>query len=109
MSTTTVKTPAPADRVPADTAPAGKGPRRGERSLAGSLTSHGILGVASLIALFPIAWLVYLSLGPDKDDYLHPGGILGKMTSTTTRSCCSTRRSSTGCGARSSSRSARPS
>ncbi|MDQ1039104.1 arabinogalactan oligomer/maltooligosaccharide transport system permease protein [Streptomyces sp. V3I8] len=54
--------------------------RRGERSRAGTLTSHGILGVASLIALFPIAWLVYLSLGPDKDDYLHPGGIWGKMT-----------------------------
>ncbi|MEU5343790.1 ABC transporter permease subunit [Streptomyces sp. NPDC020766] len=80
MSTTTVKPPAPADRDPADTAPAGQGPRRGERGLAGSLTSHGILVVASLIALFPIAWLVYLSLGPDKDDYLHPGGILGKMT-----------------------------
>ncbi|MCX4909278.1 sugar ABC transporter permease [Streptomyces sp. NBC_00878] len=80
MSTTTVKTPAPADKVPADTAPAGKGPRRGGRGLAGSLTSHGILTVASLIALFPIAWLIYLSLGPDKDDYLHPGDILGKMT-----------------------------
>ncbi|MFD3381191.1 MULTISPECIES: sugar ABC transporter permease [unclassified Streptomyces] len=80
MSTTTVTSPAPADRGPVDTAPAGKGPRRGERSLAGSLTSHGILVVASLIALFPIAWLVYLSLGPDKDDYLHPGDILGKMT-----------------------------
>ena len=80
MSTTTVTSPAPADRDPADTAPAGKAPRRGERSLAGSLTSHGILVVASLIALFPIAWLVYLSLGPDKDDYLHPERILGKMT-----------------------------
>lgn len=80
MSTTTVTSPAPADRDPADTAPTGKGPRRGERSLAGFLTSHGILVVASLIALFPIAWLVYLSLGPDKDDYLHPGDILGKMT-----------------------------
>lgn len=36
MSTTTVTSPAPADRDPADTAPTGKGPRRGERSLAGS-------------------------------------------------------------------------
>ncbi|MET9565624.1 MULTISPECIES: sugar ABC transporter permease [Streptomyces] len=80
MSTTTVKTPAPADEAPTGSAPAGKGPRRGERSRAGALTSHGILIVASLIALFPIAWLIYLSLGPDKDDYLHPGGILGKMT-----------------------------
>ena len=31
--------------------------------------------MASLAALFPIAWLVFLSLGPDKDDYLHPGRI----------------------------------
>ncbi|SNX57966.1 carbohydrate ABC transporter membrane protein 2 (CUT1 family) [Streptomyces sp. TLI_55] len=53
---------------------------REERGRAASLASHGILIVASLIALFPIAWLVYLSLGPDKDDYLHPGGIWDKMT-----------------------------
>ncbi|MER6958584.1 sugar ABC transporter permease [Streptomyces sp. NPDC000618] len=54
--------------------------RRGENSLAGSLGSHAVLIVASVIALFPIGWLVYLSLGPDKDDYLHPGGIWDKMT-----------------------------
>ncbi|NGO09560.1 ABC transporter permease subunit [Streptomyces sp. HC44] len=80
MSTTTVKSSAPADRTPADTAPPRKVRRRGERSAAASFTSHGILIVASLIALFPIAWLVFLSLGPDKDDYLHPGRIFGKMT-----------------------------
>jgi len=80
MSTTTVHTPAPADRGPAGAGPAGTVPRRGERGLAGTLISHGVLIVASLVALFPIAWLVYLSLGPDKDDYLRPGGILGKMT-----------------------------
>ena len=54
--------------------------RRGESGPAARLVSHGILIVASLIALFPVAWLVYLSLGPDKDDYLHPGAIWGKMT-----------------------------
>ncbi|KUM82234.1 sugar ABC transporter permease [Streptomyces curacoi] len=54
--------------------------RRGENSLGTSLVSHAVLIVASLIALFPVAWLVFLSLGPDKDDYLHPGGIWGKMT-----------------------------
>ncbi|MEY9990841.1 arabinogalactan oligomer/maltooligosaccharide transport system permease protein [Streptomyces sp. V4I8] len=53
---------------------------RGENSRGTSVVSHGILIVASLIALFPVAWLVFLSLGPDKDDYLHPGGIWGKMT-----------------------------
>lgn len=45
-----------------------------------ALTSHGILIAASLVALFPVAWLVFLSLGPDKDDYLHPGRIWSKMT-----------------------------
>ncbi|MCX5557132.1 sugar ABC transporter permease [Streptomyces sp. NBC_00038] len=78
---TTLQSSAPADKVPTDHAlPPRKSRRRGENSLAGSITSHGILIVASLVALFPIAWLVYLSLGPDKDDYLHPGRIFGKMT-----------------------------
>ncbi|MEV5790434.1 MULTISPECIES: sugar ABC transporter permease [unclassified Streptomyces] len=54
--------------------------RRGNRSLSASLASHGVLIVASLVALFPIAWLVFLSLGPDKDDYLHPGRIWDTMT-----------------------------
>jgi arabinogalactan oligomer/maltooligosaccharide transport system permease protein len=74
MSTTTVETPVnKQDSVP--TATPRKVRRRGT-----SLVSHGILIVASLIALFPVAWLLFLSLGPDKDDYLHPGGIWGKMT-----------------------------
>ncbi|MFJ4470709.1 sugar ABC transporter permease [Streptomyces sp. NPDC089424] len=79
MSTTTVHTSADADQAPAP-APARPTRRRGELGLLGTLASHGILTLASLIALFPIAWLVYLSLGPDKDDYLHPGRIWGKMT-----------------------------
>ncbi|MER6676934.1 sugar ABC transporter permease [Streptomyces sp. NPDC000983] len=82
MSTTTVETSAEAEaqkETPVAPTP-GKARSRGDRSLAGSLLSHGILIVASLAALFPIAWLVFLSLGPDKDDYLHPGGIWGKMT-----------------------------
>ncbi|MER5597129.1 ABC transporter permease subunit [Streptomyces sp. NPDC002265] len=80
MSTTTVETSAPVTEQTPAAAPRKKTRRRGETSLAGSLASHGVLTVASLIALFPIGWLVYLSLGPDKDDYLHPGGIWGKMT-----------------------------
>ncbi|MET8409784.1 ABC transporter permease subunit [Streptomyces sp. NPDC005195] len=79
MSTTTLRT-SPAEQVPAPGEPSVRPRRRGERSLLGSLTSHGILTVASLIALFPIAWLVFLSLGPDKDDYLHPGRIWHTMT-----------------------------
>ena len=42
--------------------------------------THTALSIAAVIALFPVAWLLYLSLGPDKDDYLHPGGIAGKAS-----------------------------
>ncbi|MFJ9658284.1 sugar ABC transporter permease [Streptomyces griseoflavus] len=80
MSTSTVTPPAPADRPADDKTPARGSRRRGEVSPLAKLTSHGVLAVASLIALFPVAWLVFLSLGPDKDDYLRPGGIWGKMT-----------------------------
>ncbi|CAM5238968.1 Maltose permease OS=Streptomyces glaucescens OX=1907 GN=SGLAU_10140 PE=3 SV=1 [Streptomyces glaucescens] len=72
MSTTTITTSAAADQAGQAPAPA-KARGRGGRGLAGTLTSHGLLVLASLIALFPIVWLVFLSLGPDKDDYLHPG------------------------------------
>lgn len=78
MSTTTVENPVN-ERDSAKPA-ASRPVRRGENSRRTSVVSHGILIVASLIALFPVAWLVFLSLGPDKDDYLHPGGIWGKMT-----------------------------
>ncbi|MHB9862341.1 sugar ABC transporter permease [Streptomyces sp. YIM S03343] len=79
MTTTVVKTDT-AEAEPAPTGASRKGRGRGERGLLGSLASHGILTVAALIAVFPIAWLIFLSLGPDKDDYLHPGGIWKKMT-----------------------------
>ncbi|MET9442662.1 sugar ABC transporter permease [Streptomyces sp. NPDC006610] len=79
MSTTTVQKTDADGPVPVVPAP-GKVRRRGQRGLAASLTSHGLLIVASLIALFPIAWLVFLSLGPDKDDYLYPGRIWSTMT-----------------------------
>ncbi|HZF88797.1 sugar ABC transporter permease [Streptomyces sp.] len=75
MSTTTITKSATADQA----TPAAPRKARG-RGLAGTLASHGMLTVASLIALFPIAWLVFLSLGPDKDDYLHPGRIWSTMT-----------------------------
>lgn len=80
MSTTTAETSAGVS--PHDAAPAGRDKvrRRGERSRPASLASHAVLTVASLIAFFPVAWLIYLSLGPDKDDYLHPGGIWGKAS-----------------------------
>ncbi|WP_394435862.1 sugar ABC transporter permease [Streptomyces sp. SGAir0957] len=83
MSTTTTPAPeVPAQRSAPKTAPSGarRVRRRGERGPVATTLSHGVLAVASLIALFPIVWLVYLSAGPDKDDYLHPGGIASKAT-----------------------------
>ncbi|MQY32946.1 hypothetical protein SRB17_09060 [Streptomyces sp. RB17] len=78
MSTTTLEKteagPAPAAQAPRRTR------RRGERGPLGAAVLHGGLAVASLIALAPVAWLIFLSLGPEKDDYLHPGKILGKIS-----------------------------
>ncbi|MGW3663815.1 sugar ABC transporter permease [Streptomyces sp. NPDC005141] len=79
MSTTTLQTP-PADQTSGYEEAPQPARKRGRRGLVGSLVSHGILIVASLVALFPIAWLVYLSLGPDQDDYLHPERIWDTMT-----------------------------
>ncbi|MFJ3301917.1 sugar ABC transporter permease [Streptomyces sp. NPDC086549] len=77
MSTQTLEKtqagPAPAAQPPRRTR------RRGERGPLGAALLHGSLVVASLIALAPVAWLFFLSLGPDKDSYLHPGKILGKI------------------------------
>ncbi|MFD8815887.1 sugar ABC transporter permease [Streptomyces sp. NPDC059627] len=79
MSTTTVQTSAQvAEEAPVTTTPRVRG--RGERGPLGSAVIHGVLGIASLIAFFPVGWLIFLSLGPDKDDYLHPSGIWHKMT-----------------------------
>ncbi|MFJ9130584.1 MULTISPECIES: carbohydrate ABC transporter permease [unclassified Streptomyces] len=84
MSTTTTRSASriPAQRSATDAAPTNnrRVRRRGERSPLAKALSHGVLAVASLIALFPVVWLTYLSLGPDKDDYLHPGNILSKAT-----------------------------
>ncbi|MER6533257.1 sugar ABC transporter permease [Streptomyces sp. 900105755] len=79
MSTTTVQTSAQvAEEAAVTTTPRVRG--RDERGPLGSAVIHGVLGVASLVAFFPVGWLIFLSLGPDKDDYLHPSGIWHKMT-----------------------------
>ncbi|MDR3080644.1 MAG: ABC transporter permease subunit [Streptomyces sp.] len=79
MSTTTVETSA-AETGPSPAAAPRRRRGRGEHGPVATLASHALLIVASLIALFPVAWLFFLSLGPDKDDYLHPGRIWDKMT-----------------------------
>ncbi|GAA3044313.1 ABC transporter permease subunit [Kitasatospora albolonga] len=54
--------------------------RRGESSPVVKALSHAALVLASLIALFPVLYIGFISLGPDKMDYLHPGQILSKVT-----------------------------
>ncbi|MFI6844152.1 carbohydrate ABC transporter permease [Kitasatospora sp. NBC_00085] len=78
MSTTTERPTVLA--APAAAAKQVKSRRRGESSPLGKALAHGTLILASLIALFPVVWILYVSLGPDKTDYLHPGEILDKMT-----------------------------
>lgn len=79
MSTTTVD-PAAAPLPEALPARPAKSRSRDELGPGAKLASHALLIVASVVALFPVAWLVFLSLGPGEDDYLHPGRILHTMT-----------------------------
>ncbi|MFF0409462.1 sugar ABC transporter permease [Kitasatospora sp. NPDC004745] len=78
MSTTTERPAAAPAATPA--ARPAKVRRRGRSSPLATALSHGALILASLVALFPVLWILYISLGPDKTDYLHPGGILDKLT-----------------------------
>ncbi|MFC7828617.1 sugar ABC transporter permease [Streptomyces sp. NPDC057375] len=78
MSTQTLSTSPALD--PVETSVPRNAPRRGRRSRGVSVATHAVLVVASLVALFPIGWLVFLSLGPGKDDYLHPARILDTAT-----------------------------
>jgi arabinogalactan oligomer/maltooligosaccharide transport system permease protein len=80
MSTTTVESSAAARRQPVVDAPRRRVRRRGELGPVATLASHALLIVASLVAFLPVGWLIFLSLGPDKDDYLHPGQIWHTMT-----------------------------
>lgn len=79
-----------ADRVTAGPAPtepsrrpAGRAARtrgRGQRGPLASLALHGGLTLTSIVAVFPILWIAYISLGPGVDDFLHPGGIAHKAS-----------------------------
>jgi arabinogalactan oligomer/maltooligosaccharide transport system permease protein len=79
MSTTTLDSAASPAATVAD-ASRRRVRRRGRSSPLGRTVTHGLLVLASLVAAAPVTWLIYLSLGPDKNDYLHPGGIAGKAT-----------------------------
>ncbi|WP_435191744.1 sugar ABC transporter permease [Streptomyces sp. bgisy126] len=45
-----------------------------------SISLHTLLAVSAFIAVFPVLWIAYISLGPDKNDYQHPSRILGSAT-----------------------------
>ncbi|WP_407914258.1 sugar ABC transporter permease [Kitasatospora sp. NE20-6] len=78
----TVTTERPTAEAPAAARAAKPAKVRGreERSPLATVLSHAALIGASLIALFPVVYIAYISLGPDDMDYLHPGDIFGKAT-----------------------------
>ncbi|MFC1420596.1 sugar ABC transporter permease [Streptacidiphilus cavernicola] len=81
MSTVTTTVDTPAAAADADRARPGRRPlRRGERGPLASVGLHGLLSVAAFVAAFPVFWILYISLGSQENDYLHPGKILGRMT-----------------------------
>jgi len=76
---TTVSTPQ------APSALAGDAPFRPHRPVhrrrrSASAGLHAGLSVCAFIAVFPILWIFFISLGPDKNDYQHPSRILGDAT-----------------------------
>ncbi|WUK16885.1 carbohydrate ABC transporter permease [Kitasatospora sp. NBC_00374] len=75
----TVTTERPTAAAPAAARPARVRPR-GERGPLGTALLHGALVLASLIALFPVVYIGFVSLGPGEMDYLHPGDIFGKAS-----------------------------
>lgn len=76
---TTTPTAAPAV-APADAATRGRKPRgRDERSPLASIALHSALIAASLIAAFPVAWIVFISLGP-KTAWQSPGEVLDHLS-----------------------------
>ncbi|WP_327070156.1 carbohydrate ABC transporter permease [Kitasatospora sp. NBC_01250] len=80
MSTTTDRPAAARPAAPATPARPRKVRARGERSAGATALLHTALGLAALVAVFPVLWIFYIALGPDETDYLHPGKILGKAT-----------------------------
>ncbi|MGW0532902.1 sugar ABC transporter permease [Streptomyces sp. NPDC003032] len=81
MTSATTHSPAPTGAL-ADTParPRAKKVRaRDERSPLASLALHGTLIVASLVAAFPVVWILFISLGP-KTAWQSPGEVLGNLS-----------------------------
>jgi arabinogalactan oligomer/maltooligosaccharide transport system permease protein len=64
----------------AEPAAARKHRGRGERGPLASAGLHTVLGVAAFIATFPVAWVVYISLGAGEFDYEHPQRIASHLS-----------------------------
>lgn len=67
---------APADLPAGPKAEAGRRPRgRGERGPGASIALHATLLAASAVAVFPVLWIVFISLGPDSA-WQQPGEVV---------------------------------
>ncbi|MFC7217564.1 sugar ABC transporter permease [Streptomyces polyrhachis] len=75
MATTT-----PTSDTAAPVQPARAARRRGQRGPGASLALHATLLTAAFVAFFPVGWITWISLGPDKTDFLHADEIAGKLS-----------------------------
>ncbi|MEV5976080.1 carbohydrate ABC transporter permease [Streptomyces sp. NPDC052114] len=80
MTSATTHSPASVAAPAAAKAPrAKKVRRREERSTLASVALHGTLILASVIAAFPVVWIVFISLGP-KTAWQSPGEVLDGLS-----------------------------
>ncbi|MFF9206362.1 sugar ABC transporter permease [Streptomyces sp. NPDC014986] len=70
---TAVSAPPSVRAAAAPAAPTGQPHSKRRRSR--SVGLHALLGVSAFIAVFPVLWILYISLGGDKNDYQHPSRI----------------------------------
>ncbi len=77
MSATAQSAPAAEATRPAAVRPRVR--RRGERGRAASIALHTTLIAASAVAVFPVVWILFISLGP-KTAWQDPGSVLGHLT-----------------------------
>ncbi|QEU94791.1 sugar ABC transporter permease [Streptomyces kanamyceticus] len=80
MTSATTHSPASVTARAEAAAPRAKKVRgREERSTLASVALHGTLILASLVAAFPVVWIVFISLGP-KTAWQSPGEVLGNLS-----------------------------
>ncbi|ATL27243.1 sugar ABC transporter permease [Streptomyces formicae] len=80
MTSATTHSPASVAAPAKTAAPRAKKVRgREERSTLASVALHGTLILASLVAAFPVVWIVFISLGP-KTAWQSPGEVLSNLS-----------------------------